>query len=193
MTFGLFLHVDYFFKKDIYQEGPFAATLSLSGCALQIKISSSWNILTNRKPKTYSAAGKPRTEASSEKWIPDQRPQRVTTTWVPWLLRQDISLEVIYIRSEFNLADAGRRRCCNRLHKPSWLTQSMSSWMPKSTSTLCSMLHCCQTTLHEGSTVSNNGLNGASCLYVSPSWNLLPQVLQTAEDDNIPGKRGHHS
>jgi hypothetical protein len=112
---------------------------------------------------------------------------------VPWLLEHKIRLEVVYIRSEANLADAPSRQRgldMRSLHLP---TQQELLRLVESTlgSEVCTDPFACRqsavaprfaTTLHCRHSAAFNGLlldwSQPVTLWLNPPWHLLPQVLE---------------
>lgn len=66
MTFGLFLHVDYFLERTYIKKDPLPLHSLYLGMHYKSKLVSR-EIYSQTESQTYSAAGKLRTEASSEK------------------------------------------------------------------------------------------------------------------------------
>jgi hypothetical protein len=111
---------------------------------------------------------------------------------VPWLQKHQISLEVLYIRSEHNIADPAPRRHDADLwslkpRKQIFLLQQVHQRLGHPVDTnpfACQQLavptHYC-TPLHDRHSAGFNGLlldwSTPHVVYLNPPWNILPQVL----------------
>jgi hypothetical protein len=121
---------------------------------------------------------------------------------VPWLQKHQISLEVLYIRSEHNIADpASRRRNADlwslKPRTQNFLLQQVQQHLGQSVDTdpfachqsAVAARYC--TPLHDRHSAGFNGLllnwSPPHVVYLNPPWNLLPQVLLKMQASRAKG------